>query len=90
MMPEIALSAPDLNWIGKRMRPTQFETNKNKPGIDYADPKTPASISDIKRLERRIRADAKKHPIDLLYNPETKQWDIPAPEATDDSNPVSA
>jgi len=30
------LTGPDRFWLSRKMRPSQFATNKNRPGTDYA------------------------------------------------------
>lgn len=44
-----------LNWVTDRRRPTQFATNKNTPGIDYASkPGAPVHHNHRQRLVKFI------------------------------------
>ena len=63
----------DRYWVSKKMRPTQFGDNKNNPGVEY-----PSKITEANQKNYQPPYEDENGKT-WLYNPKTKQWDIPAP-----------
>ena len=64
-VPSSFFAAPDRFWVSKKMRPTQFASNKNAPGKNYSKTEKAfeESVEENKELLGKLEDGPKKETI---------------------------